>query len=134
NVVKTDGRLIEFNTFYDMVENDDDSIDIYQGAWGVGTDVDPGGLYGPEAPFNYPRYETEESTELIQRGNSEEALDTDTRTEIYHEWQELMVEDIPVAPTLYRAFVTPVNENVVGWSEEYGFNEEAQLYQVGFSE
>lgn len=134
NVVKTDGRLIEFNTFYDMVENDDESIDIYQGAWGVGTDVDPGGLYGPSAPFNYPRYETEESTELIQRGNSEEALDTDTRTEIYHEWQELMVEDIPVAPTLYRAYVTPVNENVVNWSEEYGFNEEAQLYQVGFSE
>lgn len=141
NVVKTNGRLIEFNTFYDMVENDDPAIDIYQGAWGVGTDVDPAGLYGPEAPFNYPRYETEESTELIERGNSEEALDTDTRTEIYHEWQELMVEEIPVAPTLYRAYVTPVRENVVGWSEEFGhdpegFNPKSSggLYQVGLSE
>ena len=46
----------------------------------------------------------------------------------------MMVEEIPVVPTLYRAYVTPVNENVVNWSEEYGFNEEAQLYQVGFSE
>lgn len=134
NVVKTDGRLIEFNTFYDMVENDDPSIDIYQGAWSVGTDVNPDGLFGPEAPFNYPRYETEESTELIERGNSEEALDVDTRTEIYQEWQELMVEEIPVAPTLYRAIVVPVNEDVVGWSEEFGFNEDTLLYQVGFSE
>ena len=134
NVVKTDGRLIEFNTFYDMVENDDEGIDIYQGAWGVGTDVDPGGLYGPEAPFNYPRYETEESTELIKRGNSEEALDTDTRTEIYHEWQELMAEDIPVAPTLYRAYVMPVSEDVTGWSEAYGFDEDYGLWQVGLTE
>ena len=55
NVELTNGRLIEFNSFYDMVENDDPEIDIYQGAWGVGSDVDPSGLYGPEAPFNYTR-------------------------------------------------------------------------------
>ena len=44
--VLTNGRLIEFNTFYDMVENDDPEIDIYQvlGCW---FDVDPSGLYGP---------------------------------------------------------------------------------------
>src|SRR5699024_558407 len=32
NVVKSNGRLIEFNTFYDMVGKDDPEIDIYQGA------------------------------------------------------------------------------------------------------
>ena len=32
----TDGRLQEFNTFYERVQNDDEAIDIYQGAWGVG--------------------------------------------------------------------------------------------------
>src|SRR5699024_9001132 len=32
NVELLDGRLQEFNTFYDRVEEDDPDIDIYQGA------------------------------------------------------------------------------------------------------
>src|SRR5699024_8878045 len=100
DVQLTNGRLIEFNSFYDMVENDDESIDIYQGAWGVGTDADPSGLYGREAAFNYSRYASEENDELMARINSQESLDIDYRTEAFHEWQELMVEEIPVIPTL----------------------------------
>ena len=134
DVSLTNGRLIEFNTFYDMVENDDPSIDIYQGAWSVGTDVDPAGLYGPDASFNYPRYASEESTELLQQGVSEEAFDVDRRIEIYNEWQELMAEEIPVIPTLYRAEVTPVNENVVNYGLDIGYNEENLLYNLGLSE
>lgn len=131
NVELTNGRLIEFNSFYDMVENDDPEIDIYQGAWGVGSDVDPAGLYGPDAPFNYTRYETDESTELLKAGNSQEALDIDYRKDIYNQWSELMIEDIPVIPTLYRAFVTPVNERVINYSEDYEWNEDLLWYRVG---
>ena len=131
NVELTNGRLIEFNSFYDMVENDDPEIDIYQGAWGVGSDVDPSGLYGPTAPFNYTRYESDEATELLQQGNSEEALDVERRKEIYNEWSELMAEEIPVIPTLYRAFVTPVNERVINYSEDYEYNEDLLWYRVG---
>lgn len=131
NVELTNGRLIEFNSFYDMVENDDPEIDIYQGAWGVGSDVDPSGLYGPTAPFNYTRYESDEATELLQQGNSEEALDVERRKEIYNEWSELMAEEIPVIPTLYRAFVTPVNERVINYSENYEYNEDLLWYRVG---
>lgn len=134
NVQKTNGRLIEFNTFYDMVENDDEAIDIYQGAWGVGSDVDPYGLYGPDVPFNYPRYETEESTKLMEDGNSPEAMDIETRKGIYNEWQELMVEEMPVIPTLYRAEVEPVNERVVNYGIEIEDNEETLPYQWGISE
>lgn len=131
NVVKSNGRLIEFNTFYDMVENDDPEIDIYQGAWGVGSDVDPSGLYGPTAPFNYTRYESDESTELLTAGNSQEALEVDYRKDVYNQWAELMVQDIPVIPTLYRAFVTPVNERVINYSEDYQWNEDTLWYRVG---
>ena len=117
-----------------MVENDDEEVDIYQGAWGVGSDVDPYGLYGPDVPFNYPRYETEESTELMERGNSEEALDVEKRKEIYNDWQELMVEEMPVIPTLYRSEVEPVNERVVNYGIEIGHNEETLPYKWGVSE
>ena len=134
NVVKTNGRLIEFNTFYDMVENDDPEVDIYQGAWGVGSDVDPYGLYGPDVPFNYPRYATEESTQLMEEGNSPDAFDVEQRQEIYNEWQALMVEEMPVVPTLYRSYVVPVNERVANYSIELGYNEETLPYNWGVTE
>lgn len=134
NVQLTNGRLIEFNTFYDMLENDDEAIDIYQGAWGVGSDVDPYGLYGPDVEFNYPRYATEESTKLMEEGNSPEAMDVEKRKEIYNEWQKLMVEEMPVIPTLYRAEVEPVNERVVNYGIEIGHNEETLPYEWGVTE
>ncbi|SEQ21078.1 oligopeptide ABC transporter substrate-binding protein [Piscibacillus halophilus] len=118
NVELVDGRLLEFNSFYDRVGQrgeDDPEIDIYQGAWSVGYDVDPTGLYGKEALFNFPRYESEKNDELLAEGVSEEAFDTEYRKEVYSEWQEFMVEEIPVFPTLYRSIVVPANERVVNW-------------------
>ncbi|MFD1036983.1 oligopeptide ABC transporter substrate-binding protein [Virgibacillus byunsanensis] len=115
NVELIDGRLLEFNTFYERVGNggnDDPEVDIYQGAWGVGIDVDPSGLYGREAMFNFSRYESEENTELLAKGISEEAFDVEYRQEVYNEWQQLMVEEVPVFPTLYRSMVVPVNNRV----------------------
>ncbi len=111
-----DGRLVEFNTFYDRIENDDPDIDIYQGAWGVGSDVDPSGLYGRNAVFNYTRFASEENDKLIADGLSKEAFDVSYRQEVYKEWQELMVEQIPVFPTLYRAILVPVNNRVVNYA------------------
>lgn len=107
-----DGRLQEFNTFYDRVEGDDPDIDIYQGAWSVGDDVNPAGLYGRNSPLNYTRYANDESDKLLEEGVSEEAFDKDKRKEIYNEWQELMVDEIPVFPTLYRSVMVPVNNRV----------------------
>ncbi|MCT1902223.1 oligopeptide ABC transporter substrate-binding protein [Oceanobacillus sojae] len=118
-----DGRLHEMNAFYDRVEADDPDIDIYQGAWSTGSDVDPSGLYGKEAPFNYSRYSSEENDSLIAEGNSEESFDIAHRQEVYKEWQELMVQDIPVFPTVYRAALEPVNERVTGYSAALDWSE-----------
>ena len=114
-----DGRLLEFNAFYDRLGQsgkDDPAIDIYQGAWSVGSDVDPTGLYGPNVLFNFPRYESEENTALLADGVSPEAIDQEYRKDVYNEWQKLMVEEIPVFPTLYRAQLVPVNNRVQGYS------------------
>jgi peptide/nickel transport system substrate-binding protein len=117
--LNVDLDMVEFNTFYDRVGQngeDDPTVDVYQGAWGVGIDVDPTGLYGPEAMFNFTRYENEENARLLAAGVSEEAFDVEYRTDIYNQWQQLMVEEIPVFPTLYRAIVIPVNNRVHNWS------------------
>jgi len=127
-----DGRLHEFNSFYDMVEADDPKIDIYQGAWGTGTDPDPSGLYGRDAAFNYTRYTSEKNDELLAAGTSEKAFDADFRKDIYKQWQELMVEEVPVAPTVYRYYLMGVNKRVVNYSIDPG--SDLELYQMGVSE
>ncbi|GAB3794541.1 oligopeptide ABC transporter substrate-binding protein [Virgibacillus kimchii] len=115
NVQLIDGRLLEFNQFYDRVGesgDDDPEIDIYQGAWSVGIDVDPRGLYGRDAIFNFSRYSSDRNDELLEEAVSEEAFDVEYRQQVYNEWQEFMVEEVPVFPTVYRAELVPVNNRV----------------------
>ena len=127
-----DGRLHEFNSFYDMVEADDPKIDIYQGAWGTGSDPDPEGLYGRKAAFNYTRYTSEKNDELLSAGTSEKSFDSEYRKDIYKQWQALMVEDVPVAPTVYRYFLKGVNKRIVNYSIDPG--SDLRLYEMGVSE
>jgi len=129
-----DGRLQEFNTFYDRVGdggNDDPEVDIYMGAWAMGDDVDPAGLYGPDAMFNFPRYESEENDRLLAEGVSEEAFDIEYRQEVYKEWQEFMVEEIPVFPTNYRSELVPVNKDILNYTIVNADNQ--FRHEVGFT-
>lgn len=114
-----DGRLQEFNSFYVGVGNggnDDPAVDVYMGAWSVGSDVDPTGLYGTQAMFNFPRYENAKNTGLLEKGLSDDAFDVEKRRDVYNEWQQLMVDEIPVFPTLYRAVLVPVNEEILNYT------------------
>lgn len=135
NVELLDGRLQEFEVFYDRVGetgDDDEEVDIYQGAWGVASDVDPSGLYGPEAIFNFPRYQSDENDELLEEGLSVDSFDLEHRQDVYKEWQELMVEDIPVFPTLYRSALVAVNKRVSNYDIAYGTD--VELYELGVTE
>ncbi|MDN7241483.1 oligopeptide ABC transporter substrate-binding protein [Planococcus sp. N028] len=112
-------EMLEFNSFYDRVGNggkDDPKVDVYQAAWGVGIDVDPSGLYGADALYNFARWENEENERLLKEGRSEKAFDLAYRQEIYNEWQQLMVDEVPVFPTLYRATLSPVNNRVLNFA------------------
>ncbi|WP_059103378.1 oligopeptide ABC transporter substrate-binding protein [Shouchella shacheensis] len=123
NVELLDGSLTEFNSFYDRVEEDDPAIDMYSAAWSVGSDVDPSSLWGPRALFNYTRYTDDRIQELLADGLSDEAFEVDYRQEAYNEFQEYMNEVVPVAPTLYRLEVRPMNERVSGVTWEVGNND-----------
>lgn len=114
-----DGRLQEFNTFYEGVGqkgNDNPDIDIYAAAWGVGIDVDPSGLYAKNVLYNFARWENADNERLLAEGISEEAFDVEKRKKIYNEWQQLMTEQVPVFPTLYRSVLVPVNNRVLNYS------------------
>ena len=116
----TDGRLLEFQNFYDRVEANDENIDIYMAAWGTGTNPSPIGLYGAKEAFNMSRFNTEEHTKLITAIDSPEAMDPKFRADAFKAWQEYMAENIPVVPTQFRTELFPVNNRVKGVDISYG--------------
>lgn len=115
-----EGRLHEFNSFYDRVEADDPEIDIYQGAWGTGSDPTPEGLYGRLAPFNYTRWASEENDDFMEQMTSEEGFDVEWRAGVFNEWQEYFMDEAPVIPTLFRKAVFPVNNRVGAYDISVG--------------
>jgi len=115
-----EGRLHEFNSFYDRVEANDPAIDIYQAAWGTGSDIDMEGLYGRKAMFNYTRWTNEKNDELLAAGVSEKAFDTEYRQQVYKDWQTLMNEELPVIPTLFRYTLTAANNRVLNYDIAVG--------------
>src|SRR5699024_9816109 len=130
-----DGRLQEYETFYDRVGDtgdDDPKIDIFLGGWQLGADVDPARLHGPKAIYNFTRYQSDESDRLMKEGLSKKALDLDYRQEVYKEWQELMVEEIPLFPTLYESTLMAVNRRVTNYDVAYG--SKTYLYELGVTE
>src|SRR5699024_8055004 len=135
NVQLLEGKLHEFNSFYERVGEtgeDDPKIDIFAGAWGVGSDVDPRGLYGRDAMFNFSRYSSEENDKILADGVSEEAFDTKYRQEVYKEWQQLMLDEVPVIPTLYALEIVPVNNRVINWSLDAA--EKMYCYEVAVTQ
>ncbi|MGX7031527.1 oligopeptide ABC transporter substrate-binding protein [Vagococcus zengguangii] len=118
NVELSTGRLIDFQSFYDKLKNDDQEIDVFQGAWGTGTDPSPSGLYGRTAQYNYTRFASEENDKLLAAIDSNASFDPEKRKEAFDAWQQYAAEEAFVIPTLYRNEVLPVNTRVTGvdWS------------------
>ena len=108
----TTGRLIEFNSFYDKIKADDPEVDVFQAAWGTGTNPNPTGLYSKNAAFNFSRFETPELDKIFDRINSKEALDADFRSKAYKDFANYMFENAPVIPTMFRKGITAVNNRV----------------------
>ena len=48
------------------VTADDPNIDIFQGAWGLGSNPNPSGLIGPTSPLNYTRYTSDTLTKKLR--------------------------------------------------------------------
>ncbi|WP_077301804.1 oligopeptide ABC transporter substrate-binding protein [Virgibacillus pantothenticus] len=134
NVQLLDGRLQEFNSFYDRIGqsgDDDPKIDVYLAGWGVATDVNPAGLYGRDALFNFTRYASEENDKLLKQGVSKDAMDLEYRQKVYKDWQQLMVEEVPVIPTNYRAKIVPVNKRVLNYTIAHNW---ANYYEIAVTQ
>ncbi|MFD2130355.1 oligopeptide ABC transporter substrate-binding protein [Pseudogracilibacillus auburnensis] len=110
------GQLIEFNTYNDMKDNDDEVLETFFGSWSVGTDPDPTGLWGSKEEYNFGRWVNEESDALLADGLSEASFDDDHRKNVYIEWQKLFNEELPAIPLWENLDLYGINERVQGYT------------------
>ncbi len=116
HVTLTTGRLIEFNSFVDKVENDDPSVDVFMGAWSLSSEPSQDDLYGAKAPFNFSRFATAENTKLLKEMNSEKSFNHAYRVKKFHEWQAYMQKEAYVVPMSNSYDITAVNSKLVNYS------------------
>lgn len=116
NVKLTGGRLIEANSFYDKVQNDDPSVDMFLAGWTLASEPSPNDLYGKNAPMNYSRFATPENTKLLNEMDSQKAFDNKYRVQKFHEWQQYMFDQAYVVPVANSYSITAVNSKITGYS------------------
>ncbi|MCD5452494.1 oligopeptide ABC transporter substrate-binding protein [Lactobacillus delbrueckii] len=116
HVTLTTGRLLEFNSFYDKVKNDDPSVDVFMATWGLSSEPTQDDLYGPKAPFNVTRFATSENTKLLKEMGSDKAFNHSYRVQKFHEWQQYMQKEAFVIPLTNAYKITAVNSKLVNYS------------------
>lgn len=116
HVTLTTGRLIEFNSFYDKVTNDNPSVDVFMGAWGLSSEPTQDDLYGPKAPYNLTRFATSENTKLLKEMGSAKAFNHSYRVQKFHEWQQYMQKEAFVVPLTNSYSIDAVNSKLVNYS------------------
>ncbi|WP_297815642.1 oligopeptide ABC transporter substrate-binding protein [uncultured Lactobacillus sp.] len=116
NVKLAGGRLMESNSFYDKVQNDDPSIDMLQGVWSLSSEPTQDDLYAEKAPFNFSRFVTKKNTKLLEEMSSQKAFNKDYRVKKFHEWQQYMHDEAYVLPMTNGYTVTAVNDKLTGYS------------------
>lgn len=134
HVTLTTGRLIEFNSFYDKVENDDPSVDVFMAAWSLSSEPTQDDLYGAKAPYNFTRFATSENTKLLKEMGSEKSFNHSYRVQKFHEWQQYMQKEAFVIPLNNSYQIKAVDSKLINYSlKPSQMNNGYPLwYKVGF--
>ncbi|MCT6820759.1 MAG: oligopeptide ABC transporter substrate-binding protein [Lactobacillus panisapium] len=134
NVKLLGGRLTEFNSFYDKIQNDDPQVDVYMAGWSLASEPSPASMYGESSPMNYSRFATSKNNKLLNEIDSQKSFNHSYRVEKFHQWQEYMNDQAYVLPLDNSYKVIAVNNKLTGYSTKPSDNSNGhQLwYKVGF--
>lgn len=109
----TTGRLIDYNLFYDKVEANDNDIDMFAAAWGVGTSLNFKSLYGSYGFLNFARYSDSENDKLLNAIDDVKGLeDPNYRPDAFKKWQKYFMEQAVAIPLTHRIGIVPVNLSI----------------------
>ncbi|WEV71168.1 oligopeptide ABC transporter substrate-binding protein [Lactobacillus sp. ESL0785] len=134
NVKFLGGRLTEFNSYVNNLQNDSHAFDMFELGWSLDSEPSPSSLYSENAPMNYTRFVTKKNTDLLNAIDSEKAFNHKYRVQKFHEWQEYMNDEAYAIPEYNSYSVYAVNNKLTGYSLKPADNTSGhQLwYQVGF--
>ena len=114
------GRLMESNNFYDKLDADDKEIDVFFGAWGVGTNLNPFESAGRKSFFNMTRFASDENDRLMTETAGEKSLkEAVYKAEAYKKWQEYYIGQAVEVPLTYKYEILPVNKRVKNFEIDY---------------
>ncbi|WEV50465.1 oligopeptide ABC transporter substrate-binding protein [Lactobacillus sp. ESL0731] len=135
NVKLVGGRLTEFNSFEDKLQNDDPGVDMFEAGWGLASEPSPSGMYSDNTPMNYARFATPENNKLLAEIDSPKSFNHKYRVQKFHEWQEYMNDQAFIIPEDNKYQVYAINDKVTGYSLKPSQNTNGhQLwYQVGLT-
>ncbi|NEW62831.1 oligopeptide ABC transporter substrate-binding protein [Granulicatella sp. zg-ZJ] len=105
------GRLIEGNSFFDRLENDDPEVDLFVAGWSLSGDPNQSHTWG-NTQLNMTRYVSEKNDELLAKMGSAEAFDSKKQKEIFDAWQKYANEEAFGLPLFNILSLTAVNTRV----------------------
>ena len=113
----TNGRLLDFNNFYDKVENDTKDIDVFFGAWSLSSEPSPADLYSEGAPYNFTRFVSKKNNQYLKNIGSQKAVTNHKwRVKQFKEWQAYMNNQAYVVPIQDYYDAYPVKNSVKGFT------------------
>ena len=112
DVKLVDGKLMAPKDWSQRVQGDDPGIDIFQGAWGLGTDPNASSLVGKSTPLNYQRYTTEEIQKSLDAMGSSDMFDDKKLVEAYQKFDKQFREDAAWLPFSWKSDLTWVNKRI----------------------
>lgn len=130
------GKLTEFNSFYDtMKKADQGDVDVFMAAWALSSEPsDCADLYSANNPMNYSRFNSKKNNDLIKDIQSQEsATDHDHFVESMIKWQDNMNKEAYIVPLNRFYLVTAVNKKVENFSAKLAFDTMGERYKVGIN-
>lgn len=98
DVKLTDDKLIGVKDFSQRVQADDPNIDLFVGAWGLGTNPDPTALVSDSSSLNFYRYKSEALNKELEQLKTDDAFDREKLKKMYVSIDETIANDLPWIP------------------------------------
>ena len=130
DVKLVDGKLMAPKDWSQRVQGDDPGIDIFQGAWGLGTDPNASSLVGKSTPLNYQRYTTEEIQKSLDAMGSSDMFDDKKLVEAYQKFDKQFREEAAWLPFSWKSDLTWVNKRIKNLDVEKINLGTQKLYQL----
>ncbi|MBX5435770.1 MAG: hypothetical protein IRZ33_00980 [Alicyclobacillaceae bacterium] len=103
---------LDILTFYDKVQKDDPSIQLFVAGWELSVDPDPRSLWGSQNPMNYERWVDATNDKLIDDTWQAKAFDPAYRKKALIKWQLYVNKQMPVNFLFSKDNLYAVNKRV----------------------